>query len=87
MISNEFTKCSPPDSLFKNPNIETPTAIAIVSIFSYGAFMFGPPLEGLIADWFGLPAIFLAMFLLFVVALMVIAAWGGRRLDRVVSEG
>ena len=71
----------------KNPNIETPTAIAIVSIFSYGAFMFGPPLEGLIADWFGLPAIFLAMFLLFVVALMVIAAWGGRRLDRVVSEG
>ena len=71
----------------KNPNIETPIAIAIISIFSYGAFMFGPPLEGLIADWFGLPAIFLAMFLLFVFALMVIGVWGGRDLERGVSKG
>ena len=71
----------------KNPNIETPIAIAIISIFSYGAFMFGPPLEGLIADWFGLPAIFLAKFLLFVFALMVIGVWGGRDLERGVSKG
>ena len=70
----------------KSTNIETPSAIAIISIFTYGAFMLAPPLEGLIADWFNLSAIFLAMFILFLIVLAVIGLWGGRHLENVIAK-
>ena len=70
----------------KSTNIETPLAIAIISIFTYGTFMLAPPLEGLIADWFNLSAIFLAMFILFLFALAVIGLWGGRHLENVIAK-
>ena len=64
----------------KSPEIETPVAVAIISIFSYGAFMVAPALEGVIADRFGLPAIFLPLLVLFLVALITTHLFGTRRL-------
>ena len=69
----------------KSINIETPVAIAINSVFSYGAFMLAPPLEGLIADSYSLPAIFLALIILFLpllIALNLFDSWrlGAREL-------
>ena len=70
----------------KSTNIETPIAIAIISIFTYGAFMRAPPLEGVSAEWFSLPAIFLAIFILFLLALAVIGFWGGQYLESVIAR-
>ena len=55
-------------------------AIAIISIFSYGAFMVAPGLEGLIADRFGLPAIFLPLLALLSIALITTYFFGARLL-------
>jgi predicted MFS family arabinose efflux permease len=64
----------------KNTEIETPVAVAIISIFSYGAFMVAPGLEGMIADRFGLPAIFLPLLALLSVALIMTYLFGASRL-------
>ena len=62
----------------KNAEIETPVAVAIISIFSYGAFMVAPGLEGVIADSFGLPAIFLPLLALLFVAVIATYFFGVR---------
>ena len=62
----------------KSTEIETPVAVAIISIFSYGAFMVAPGLEGLIADRFGLPAIFLPLLALLSIALITTYFFGTR---------
>ena len=62
----------------KSREIETPVAVSIISIFSYGAFMIAPGLEGLIADRFGLPAIFLPLLALFSIALITTYFFGAR---------
>jgi predicted MFS family arabinose efflux permease len=62
----------------KSTEIETPVAVAIISIFSYGAFMVAPGLEGMIADRFGLPAIFLPLLALLSVALITTYFFGAR---------
>ena len=62
----------------KNAEIETPVAVAIISIFSYGAFMVAPGLEGVIADSFGLPAIFLPLLVLLFVAVIATYFFGVR---------
>ena len=62
----------------KSTEIETPVAVAIISIFSYGAFMVAPGLEGMIADRFGLPAIFLPLLALLSAALITTYFFGAR---------
>lgn len=70
----------------KSSSIETPVAIAIISLFSFGSFMLAPPIEGLVADWFGLPSIFLAMFFLFMLVLVLTILYGIRYIENTISD-
>ena len=70
----------------KSASIETPVAIAIISLFSFGSFMLAPPIEGLIADLFGLPSIFLAMFFLFLLVLTLTLLYGVRYIENTISD-
>ena len=70
----------------KSASIETPVAIAIISLFSFGSFMLAPPIEGLIADLFGLPSIFLAMFFLFLLVLALTLLYGVRYIENTISD-
>ncbi|MBO68265.1 MAG: hypothetical protein CL398_08120 [Acidiferrobacteraceae bacterium] len=62
----------------KNPDVATPVGISIVSVSAYGAFMAAPAIEGLIADYFGLPSIFFAILVVFLL-LLCLVSWRGHR--------
>ena len=64
----------------KSSQINTASAIVIISIFSYGAFMLGPAVEGVIADHYGLPSIFLPLLAFFLVAITVTQLFAVRSL-------
>ena len=70
----------------KNPQIETSVAVSIISICSFGAFMMAPTLEGVIADFFGLEAIFIPLLILLLAALFLVRFFSGKSFEKIRSE-